>query len=257
MAAPNKGKMPVIFIGHGSPENAIEDNAYVRNWKKLASKIPKPKAILCISAHWLTDGTAVTAMATPKTIHDFYGFQDELYKIRYGAKGDPELAVRIKDLVRTVKVVEDKNWGLDHGCWVPLVRMYPQADIPVLQLSINMDLEPKQHYKIGKELSRLREEGVLIIGSGNIVHNLGMASMGIGTYPWALEFDAFVADKLNKGDMDALIGFEKQKSASLAHPTIDHYLPLLYVIGAVGKEKPEFFNDVFFAGSLSMRCVVY
>jgi 4,5-DOPA dioxygenase extradiol len=249
--------MPVIFIGHGSPENAIEDNVYARNWEKLASKIPRPKAILCISAHWLTEGTGVTVMASPKTIHDFYGFEDELYKIRYRAKGDPVLAGRIKGLVKTINIVEDNKWGLDHGCWVPLVRMYPQADIPVVQMSIDMDLEPGKHFKIGRELSKLRGEEVLIIGSGNLVHNLAMARMGIEIYPWALEFDNFVTEKLKKGDLDALVNFRKQKSASLAHPTEDHFIPLLYVIGATDKEKPSFLNDEFYAGSLSMRCVVY
>jgi 4,5-DOPA dioxygenase extradiol len=249
--------MPVLFIGHGSPENAIEDNEYGRNWSKVGSVIPTPKAILCISAHWLTEGTGVTAMSAPKTIHDFYGFPEELYKVRYKAKGSPILAKKVKELVKTTPVELDKEWGLDHGAWSFLVKMYPEADIPVIQLSIDMSLSYEKHYKIGKELAKLRNEGVLIIGSGNIVHNLMMIRMDADPYDWAVDFDRFVKLSLDKNDHDALINFSSVSSSAMAHPTTDHYIPLLYAAGAAGKDMPQYFNDSFFAGSLSMRSVYF
>jgi 4,5-DOPA dioxygenase extradiol len=250
-------KMPVLFIGHGSPENAIEDNAFSRNWEKAAASLPRPEAILCISAHWQTQGTAVTAMEKPKTIHDFYGFPDALYKVRYNAKGSPDLAKEIKRAIKSTAVRPDHEWGLDHGTWSVLVRMYPKADIPVLQLSLDVDLSPEGRYRIGTELAGLRSHGVLILGSGNAVHNLERLSPKTTPFDWAREFDAFVKENLEGRNDDALVRFAKHPVAQLAHPTDEHYLPLLYVLGASIGEKALFFNESFFMGSLSMRCALF
>ncbi len=255
-----KARLPVLFIGHGSPENAIEDNQFSRGWQQLAARLPRPKAILCISAHWLTEGVGVTVKAQPKTIHDFYGFQKELYQIKYRAPGSPELAEEVKKRVKAAAVVLDDEWGFDHGCWVPLIRMFPDAAVPVIQLSMYPEAPAQTHYQIGRELSGLREEGVLIIGSGNLVHNLMLARMNdrIKPYPWAVEFDEFVKRQLEQKQHGPLINYLEHKSAGLAHPTNDHYLPLLYVIGAAGKEeKPSFINESIWAASLSMRCVIF
>jgi 4,5-DOPA dioxygenase extradiol len=252
-----KTRMPVIFIGHGSPENAIEDNEFTRTWKRIARAIPRPKAILCISAHWVTEGSFVTAMAEPRTIHDFYGFPEELFKMEYNAHGSLDLAHEIMRSVKSTTVMPDSVWGLDHGAWSVLVKMYPEADIPVVQLSLDEDLEPAGHVAIGRELAKLREEGILIIGSGNIVHNLGMMDPEGASFVWALKFDSFVKESLEQGSAKPLIGFRKQKSSMLAHPTDEHYLPLLYVLGASLGEKPRFYNEKMFWGSLSMRCVFY
>ena len=209
-------RQPVIFIGHGSPENAYEDNDYTRGWIELAKKLSKPKAILCISAHWLTEGSSVTAVKQPKTIHDFYGFPKPMYQLHYKAPGSPELAKRVKELVKTDEVQLDDKWGLDHGCWVPLSKMFPEADIPVVQLSMDPDQPEEEHYKMGKELSKLRDEDILIIGSGNLVHNLMMADMNAEPFPWAVDFDRFVKEKLEKGDNKALINYTQQ-SRPLKH----------------------------------------
>lgn len=250
-------KMPVLFVGHGSPMNAIEDNEFSSGWKEMASRIPKPSAILCISAHWVAEGTAVTAMEKPKTIHDFYGFPKALYDVQYPAKGSPTLAEKIKRLVKTAPVSMDKEWGLDHGTWSVLVRMYPKADIPVLQLSLNTYLSPQNHFDIGKELTSLRDENILIVGSGNAVHNLMVMNPRGSPYPWAVEFDTFVKESLEAKDFPSLIDYQKQSIALQAHPTNEHYLPLLYTIGASNKEKPVFFKEKMFYASLSMRCVAY
>lgn len=253
---PSEDRMPVLFIGHGSPVNAIEDNEITRNWKIIARSIPKPKAILCVSAHWLKEGTAVTNMEKPKTIHDFYGFPEELYKIKYDAKGSPEHANLIRQLVKSVRIQLDYEWGLDHGTWSFAINMYPEADIPILQLSLDYYLPFETQYQIGREMKPLRDNGVLIIGSGNLVHNLMKIDFLTKPYTWALDFDRFVKRKLESRDDAALIDYTKQRSASSAHPTYDHYLPLLYVIGASENETPQFFNEGIFAGSISMRCVV-
>jgi 4,5-DOPA dioxygenase extradiol len=250
-------RSPVLFIGHGSPENAIEDNQFSRGWRQLASEIPRPEAILCVSAHWLTSGTGVTAMPKPKTIHDFYGFPPELYDARYEAPGSPELAAKIKQMVKAVPVVEDSEWGLDHGTWIVLANMFPEADIPVIQLSIDMDLPAQTHFSIGRELAGLRQDNVLIIGSGNLVHNLMRLRFDGRVFDWAVEFDAFVTHALAAGDNQALVDFERHPTAAQAHPTTDHYLPLLYAIGAAGEELPRFINEGIFAGSVSMRCAVF
>jgi 4,5-DOPA dioxygenase extradiol len=250
-------KMPVLFIGHGSPMNAVEENSFVEGWRRIAKLLPKPKAILCVSAHWVTEGTGVTAIAKPKTIHDFYGFPEELYKIEYKARGSLELAKKIKGVVKSVPVDLDQEWGLDHGAWVPLKIMFPKADIPVVQLSLSADLSPEQHFKIGKELAPLRDEGVLVIGSGNCVHNLMRMEWDGEPFDWAVEFDRFVKDSLSTGNHKALVNYESHPKAKLAHPSNEHYLPLLYAIGAAENEKPQFFSEGIFAASLSMRCVAY
>ena len=250
-------RMPVLFIGHGSPENALEDNEYTTNWKKISLRLPKPKAILCVSAHWEKYGTAVTSMEKPRTIHDFYGFQDELYKMEYAAHGSPDLAKQIKQLITSTNVALDSGWGLDHGTWCVLAKMYPDAGIPVVQLSLDDSLPPKALYEIGKEIAPLREQGILIIGSGNLVHNLMKMDPSAEPFNWAVEFDGFVKRSLEARDDHALIDYEKQRTASYAHPSSEHYLPLLYVLGASLKERPEFFNESFYAGSLSMRCAVF
>ena len=249
--------MPVLFIGHGSPMNAVELNVFVEGWKRIAKALPRPKAILCVSAHWVTEGTGTTAMPKPKTIHDFYGFPEELYGINYPAKGSPTLAKRIKILVKSVPVDLDQEWGLDHGTWVPLKIMFPKADIPVVQLSLNANLSPDRHYQIGKELAPLRDEGVLIIGSGNCVHNLMRMEWDGEPFDWAVDFDRFVKDNLSMGNHEALVNYEKHPRSKLAHPSNEHYLPLLYVIGAAGNDKPQFFSEGIFAASLSMRSVAY
>jgi 4,5-DOPA dioxygenase extradiol len=255
--SPAGKRMPAVFIGHGSPENALEENAFTRAWKDLARSLPRPKAILSISAHWLTEGTAVTAMPQPRTIHDFYGFPEALYKINYPSAGSPEIAARIAKSVASVKVQPDREWGLDHGTWSVLANMYPQADIPVMQLSLDYYLPPLRQYQIGRELGLLRDEGILILGSGNLVHNLETIAMDAPPYGWALEFDTFVEQSLAARDDDALIQYTRQKTARLAHPTYDHYLPLLYVLGACENETPRQFNEGIFGGSVGMRCAVF
>ncbi len=261
--AKGTARMPVIFIGHGSPGNAFEKNDYSLNWQKLANVIPRPKVIICISAHWttsshwVTSGIAVTAMEKPRTIHDFYGFPTEYYQLKYGAPGSPVYARRIKELVKCMPVELDYEWGLDHGTWSVLVNMYPEADIPVLQLSIDEDLPLSKHLAIGQDLRELRQEGVLIMGSGDVVHNLALLRWGAKPYPWATEFDLMIRAELEKNNFDALVNYMSHPLASLALPTNEHYLPLLYTVGASDGEKPQFFNESIFAGSVSMRCVVY
>ncbi len=251
-------RMPVIFVGHGSPENAVEDNEYTRNWKILAAGIQRPKAILCVSAHWVDEGaTFVTGQREPRTIHDFYGFPEELYRMQYNAPGSPAHAGAISKAVKTAHVRLDSAWGLDHGAWSVLANMYPLADIPVLQLSLDYDLPPEKHFAIGKELAAMREKGVLIIGSGNLVHNLRKAAFGAEPYGWALAFDSFVKDGMRRSDTDALVNFAENRDSAMAHPTSEHYLPLLYALGAAGEEEPQFFNEGIFASSIAMRCAVY
>lgn len=223
----------------------------------MASQLQKPRSILCISAHWLKEGTAVTGMENPKTIHDFYGFPEALYRMEYGARGSPELAGEVARLVKAAKVRIDGEWGLDHGTWSVLAQMYPEAEIPVVQLSLDYYLPLEKQYAIGKELAPLREKGVLIIGSGNLVHNLMAMRPGARPFSWAADFDGFVEKSLLARDDASLIGYSRQKSAQLAHPTYDHYLPLLYAMGASAGEKPQFFNRGIFAGSVGMRSAVF
>jgi 4,5-DOPA dioxygenase extradiol len=247
-------KLPSLFIGHGSPENALADNEYTNGWRAIAKSVPTPEAILCISAHWVVqEGSAVTAMARPKTIHDFYGFPQELYEVEYPAPGSPELASRVKQVLKDVALCDE--WGLDHGTWSVLVQMYPKAAIPVVQLSLNYNIPLAEHYAIGQKLRALRDEGVLILGSGNLVHNLG--TLAERPHDWAIEFDDYVKRALLEGDAKKLIDSEKHPLAKKAHPTNEHYLPLLYVMGAAEGEKPAFANEQIALGSVSMRCVSF
>lgn len=251
-------KMPVLFIGHGSPENAIENNNYSKTWKKIAKIIPRPKAIVCISAHWITQGeTNLNSNKENSTIYDFYGFPQELYDVKYPAKGDPKLAIKIKDMLSGFKVNLDEKRGLDHGTWSVLVNMYPNADIPVIQLSIDYSMEPKKIFEIGKILSKLRKEGILILGSGNLVHNLRLIDWNAQPYEWAIEYDNFVKNSIENEDFESLINFKDHKLTNIAHPTYDHFLPLIYALGATSKDQHSFFNEEIFAGSVSMRCVVW
>lgn len=250
-------KMPVLFIGHGSPMNAIENNIWTKNWRKLAKQIPQPQAILCISAHWMKEKTAITMQENPKTIYDFYGFPQELYVQNYPAKGNPHLAKEIQKKVQSVKIDSDTKWGLDHGTWSVLMHMYPQADIPVLQLSLQHTLREKECYDLGKELSFLREQGILILGSGNLVHNLLRMHPQEKAYSWAKEFDTFVKESLEKRDDKVLIKYKKHPTAQQAHPSPEHFLPLLYCLGATQKESVECFNEDLTFGSISMRSCLW
>ena len=255
-------KMPVLFIGHGSPMNAIEDNEFSRRWKQMGKNIPIPKAVVVISAHWLTKGTMVTAMPNPKTIHDFGGFPQALFDVQYPAPGDPELAGEIQKLITNPAVELDHDWGLDHGTWSVVKHMYPDADIPVLQLSIDYYKPAAYHYELAKQLLALRKKGVLIIGSGNMVHNLRMVAWDKLNEPeygfdWALEMNDIFKNKISNGFHKELIQYEKlHKAATLAIPTPDHYYPLLYILALqTDNDKVEFFNDKAVGGSLTMTSV--
>lgn len=257
-------KMPVAFLGHGSPMNAIEENDFVRGFRTIATRIPKPQAILCISAHWYTRGTMVTAMEKPKTIHDFGGFPKELYEVQYPAPGSPALARLTKEIIEpTTKVGLDDSWGLDHGAWSVVKHLYPKADIPIIQMSIDYTQPPEYHYKLGSLLASLREKGVFIVGSGNIIHNLRLVDFanintpGFG-FDWAHEAHELTNTRLLNGNFKELVDYKNLgKSLQLAVPTPDHYLPLLYILGLKQeKEKLELFNDELLAGSLSMTSVV-
>ena len=258
----NTDKMPVLFLGHGSPMNAIEENEFVAGFRNLAKTLPQPNAILCISAHWYTKGTKVTAMEMPKTIHDFGGFPQALFDVQYPAKGSPELAVETKRILSPVEIELDETWGLDHGAWSVIKHLYPEANVPVIQLSIDYTKSGQYHFELAQKLQSLRHKGVLIIGSGNIVHNLRLIDFhnydkdNYG-YDWAIEARQTINDYLLDGNFQPLINFEKMDRAmQLAIPTPDHYLPLLYTLGL--KEKSEelsLFNDKLMAGSLSMTSV--
>jgi 4,5-DOPA dioxygenase extradiol len=260
-------KMPVLFIGHGSPMNALEDNEFTQGWQELARTIPQPKAILAISAHWETRGTGVTAMAKPKTIHDFGGFPRELFEYEYAAPGSPELAHLVQETVEMTRIVPTQNWGLDHGTWSVLAKMYPQADIPVIQLSLDRTKAPANHYELGKELRALRNQGVLILSSGNIVHNLSRIDFKLvqsqgglnakGGFDWAVEFDEAIKAAILAGDHSTAINYDKLgKAAALSVNSAEHYLPLLYTLGLQEEQdKVEFLNESLLAGSLSMRSV--
>ena len=256
--SPDSGvTMPALFVGHGSPTNAIEDNEFSRAWTEAAKSLPRPRAILCISAHWETAGTRVTAMAWPRTIHDFSGFPPALHAKTYPAPGAPDLARLARETVRKTEVALDVEWGLDHGAWSVLCRMFPEADIPVVQLSLDHVQEPAYHYELGRELQGLRRKGVLIVGSGNIVHNLRQVVWQDTTYDWALEFDAKVKHLIETGDHDAIIDYPNLgPAARLAVPTNEHYLPLLYILALQGKtDEVRFFAERVTLGSMSMRSV--
>lgn len=255
-------KMPVLFIGHGSPMNAIEDNIFSKRWQQMGKEIPTPKAVVVVSAHWLTKGTMVTAMPNPKTIHDFGGFPQALFEVQYPAPGSPELATEIQKLITNPAVELDHDWGLDHGTWSVVKHMYPNADIPVLQLSIDYYKPAAYHYELAKQLLALRKKGVLIIGSGNMVHNLRMVAWDKLNEPeygfdWALEMNDIFKNKISNGFHKELIQYEKlHKAATLAIPTPDHYYPLLYILALqTDNDKVEFFNDKAVGGSLTMTSV--
>ena len=259
-------KMPVLFVGHGSPMNAIEDNEFSSRWKKMGQQLPTPTAILVVSAHWLTRGTHITAMQQPRTIHDFGGFPRKLHEVEYPAPGDPVLAKYAASLFTSTNVGLDHDWGLDHGAWSVAVQMFPDAKIPVLQLSIDYYQSPRYHYDLAKQLTALRKKGVLILASGNMVHNLGMMKVPENKfenfnnefgYDWAFELNDIFKDKISKKDHVALMDYGKlHKDVMLAVPTPDHYYPLLYAL-ALQDEKDEvsFFNDKVVAGAFTMTSV--
>jgi 4,5-DOPA dioxygenase extradiol len=250
-------KMPVLFVGHGSPMNAIEDNEFSRAWKKAGQEVPAPSAIICVSAHWVTRGTLVTAMERPRMIYDMYGFPPELYEVRYDAPGAPDLAKQVRRIIKKTDVKDDQEWGLDHGTWSVLTHMFPKADIPVIQMSLDATITPEKHYEIAAQLKELREEGVLIVGSGNIVHNLRMARFDDSAYDWAVQFDARVANWIEQNDHDSIVHYEKgDQAAALAINTAEHYLPLLYSLALRDEDdKVSFFADKVMGGSISMRSV--
>ena len=255
-------KMPVLFLGHGSPMNGIEENEFVTGFRNVATEIPKPEAILCISAHWETRGTFVTAMQNPPTIHDFGGFPKALFDVQYPAPGSPELAQETKTLIKKTDVGLDEKWGLDHGAWSVIKHLYPLADVPVIQLSLDHFQTPQYHYELAQELAALRRKGVLIIGSGNMVHNLRMMAWhklnadNYG-YDWAIEASEKMKKHILSGDYKPLINFSAQgKSFELAIPTPEHYLPLLYSLALKDEdEKIELFNDKAVGGALTMTSV--
>ena len=254
----NSSKMPVLFLGHGSPMNAIDENEFVTGFRNIARDIPKPNAILCVSAHWETKGTYVTAMQNPTTIHDFGGFPKQLFEVQYPAPGSPDLARATKTLITKTEVVMDDKWGLDHGAWSVIKHLYPQADIPVIQMSIDYSKPAKYHYELAKEISSLRHKGVLIIGSGNMVHNLRLVAWNRLNEQYAFDWATEANEKMKKyilsGDHQKLIDFKSQGSAfHLAIPTPEHYLPLLYTLALKEEnEKITLFNDQPVGGSLSM-----
>jgi 4,5-DOPA dioxygenase extradiol len=262
-STPRPGRMPVLFVGHGSPMNAIEDNRWSRSFRLLARSLPRPRAILSISAHWFVPGTFLTANERPETIHDFSGFAQALFEMKYPAPGDVDLAKRVVSLLGNWHASLRTDWGLDHGTWSVLHHLYPPAYHPVVQLSIDRRLSPAEHVAIGSALTPLREQGVLIMGSGNITHNLrhAMASFRSGdrsTPSWANDFDAEVARAIEQHDWDQLARVVETDSGRMAHPTLDHYLPLLYAAGAAGEhDTVDFPITGFDGGSLSMRSVIF
>lgn len=255
-------KMPTIFVGHGSPMNGIEDNEFSQRWSQLAKEIPTPTAVLVVSAHWFTRGTKITAMDFPETIHDFGGFPRELFEVQYPAPGNPNLAIETAELLKPNQVELDHDWGLDHGTWTVVRHMFPKANIPVLQLSIDYTKSPQYHFELVKELTALRKKGVLIIGSGNMVHNLRMVAWNKLNepeygYDWALEMNERFKSQISDGDFKPLIDYSSLgHEAMLAIPTPEHYLPLLYTLGLKSESEPvSFFNDKAIGGSLTMTSV--
>jgi 4,5-DOPA dioxygenase extradiol len=253
-------RTPALFLGHGNPLNALQSNAWTRSWAALGEQLRRPRAVLAISAHWYIEGTAVTAMESPRTIHDFGGFPRELFEVRYPAPGDTELAARIQHLLAPLPVRADRSWGLDHGSWSVLCHLFPRADVPVLQLSIDETQPPGFHYELGARLRPLRDEGILLLGSGDIVHNLHAYAWGRHPqqpYDWALRFEARVRTQLLSGDHAPLIEYSSLGSdALLAVPTPEHYLPLLYILGAgAAGERVSFPVEGMDGGSVSMLAV--
>lgn len=260
--AEQENSMPVLFVGHGSPMNGIEDTEFSRRWTQMAKEIPVPKAVLVISAHWFTKGTRITAMDFPKTIHDFGGFPQALFDVQYNAPGNPALAKETAELLHSANVTLDHDWGLDHGAWTVVRHMYPEANIPVLQLSIDYTKGPQYHYDLAKELYALRKKGVLIMGSGNMVHNLRMVAWdklndANYAYDWALQMNDKFKELIQAGDHRSLIHYTALgREAMLAIPTPEHYLPLMYTLGTkTDKDRVSFFNDKAVGGSLTMTSV--
>ena len=252
-------QMPVLFLGHGSPMNAIEENEFVIGWQNIGKTLPKPNAILCVSAHWETRGTFVTAMKGPRTIHDFGGFPRELYSVQYPAPGSPELAEETKKIITKTEVGLDDKWGLDHGCWSVVKHLYPKADVPVIQMSLDYYQSPQYHYELANELASLRKKGILIVGSGNMVHNLRMVAWDKLNeedygYDWAIEASEKMKQYILDGNHQKLVNYKSQgKAFDLAIPTPEHFLPLLYALALKKEnEKISLFNDKAVAGSLSM-----
>lgn len=253
-------RMPLVFLGHGSPMNAIEDNAYSRGWAELGKSLPRPQAILVVSAHWMTRGsTLVDVSALPRTIHDFHGFPKELFAQQYAAPGAPELARDVVSLLESHHAEGDDSWGLDHGAWSVLKWLYPGADVPVFQLSIDMSRDLGWQLEIGQALSSLRDRGVLILGSGNVVHNLRAMRWGGQPHDWAEDFDTFFADRLEARDFAALADRNAMGSAlTMAHPSVDHYLPALTIAGAADtRDSLLFMNDSIDLSSVSMRSFIF
>jgi 4,5-DOPA dioxygenase extradiol len=251
-----EAKMPLLFIGHGSPMNGIEDNEFSRRWRQIGKEVPEPTAVLCVSAHWFTHGTFVTAMDKPGTIHDFYGFPKPLFDVQYPARGSPALAKEMVSLIHKTEIGLDHEWGLDHGTWSVVKNMFPEAGIPVVQLSLDYSQKPKFHYDLARELAVLRKKGILIIGSGNMVHNLGIMNWKLkeAGYDWAMESNEKFKELILNRDHEALINYESLgQEARLSVPTPEHYLPMLYVLGLTEeKEEIKFFNDKTVMGSVSM-----
>lgn len=257
---PHHSRMPAIFFGHGNPLNALHDNAYTQGWAAIGAALPRPKAVLCVSAHWYVPATAVTAIARPRTIHDFGGFPRELFDVQYPAPGAPELAARVAQLLAPVPVAMDRSWGLDHGTWSVLVHVFPKADIPVVQLSIDETRTANWHFELAKQLAPLRDEGVLIMGSGNLVHNLHAYSWGrhaVEPYDWAVRFETKARALLRAGDFAPLVNYETLgRDMLLSVPTPEHYLPLIYVLAQRRKDEPISFPvEGFDGGSISMLAV--
>lgn len=248
---------PVIFVGHGSPMNALENNEFSLEWEKLGSSLPRPRSIVCISAHWTTTETYVTAMDEPRTIHDFLGFPEALSQVQYPAPGDPLLAREICRLSQQ-NIKPDHRWGLDHGCWSVLRRMYPEADIPVVQLSLNMNLSPGEHFELAHLLKFIRERNVLVIGSGNIVHNLATITMSDEAYPWAIRFDQLVKEMILTRDLLTLFNYKKLgEDAQLSVTDPEHLLPLFYILGMANPESEiSFFCEKIIMGSVSMTSFI-
>jgi 4,5-DOPA dioxygenase extradiol len=254
--------LPALFVGHGNPMNALQENPWTRAWAALGAALPRPRAVLAISAHWFISAPAVTAMATPRTIHDFGGFPRELFEVRYPAPGDAALAARVQQLLAPLEVSADRAWGLDHGTWSVLRHVFPQADIPVVQLSIDETQPPAFHYELGRQLRPLRQEGILLMGSGDVVHNLHAYAWGRHLqepYDWALRFEAHVRDSLVAGNHAPLVDYVSfGRDALLAVPTPEHYLPLLYVLGASTPAEPVSFPvEGMDGGSVSMLAVQF
>lgn len=253
-------RMPLLFIGHGSPMNAIEDNEFSRGWEDTGKILPRPKAILSVSAHWVTPGaTKVTAMENPKTIYDFYGFPEELYKIKYPAPGSPEMALETTAQTNLVHISGDNDWGLDHGTWSVLLKLFPSADVPVFQLSLDYRKNPEFHFTLASDLKKLREKGIMVLGSGNMVHNLRALMPGRDKpFDWALEFDNKITRFIEDRDFQSVSRFlEFGNLARMAHPTYEHFLPLIYALGFADRtEEISFFNSGFDLGSVSMKSML-